>query len=372
MTGDPGRFTAEEILDAVAQAVIVTDLEGIVVFWNAAAERLYGWRADEALGRAITDVTVPQVSHDTAEEIMTALRAGTPWSGGFPVQRRDGEVFTALVTDAGIYRNGAPVGIVGVSANLGTAVRPLLERSRDAALVLTAEGAVSYASPAVTPLFGWDATDLIGKPLSALVHPADVEALHEFLHAAGRTAPGRVIEIRLDTADGWVPAEADLTDLLEDPVVRGVVCNLHHSERVARIRERDRISGALHADILQSLFGTVLDLERACARAEPAERPRLEAAAARITSAISTLRRLVHTQDEVAVSALPHDPMRARRAEITEGVLRERCLAVAGEVLDAVRRGEIDDPEQFEHVARLVERQHELLNAWLVAADGRW
>src|SRR5512145_1632191 len=141
---DVGSFTAEEILGSQAQAVIATDVDGVVVYWNRAAEELYGWSAEEAVGRKVEELTVPEVSRGVAGEIMNALRGGTRWSGGFPLRRKDGTVFPALVTDAGIYRNGTLVGIVGVTTNLGSALRPLLERSTDAALVLRSDPVVTY------------------------------------------------------------------------------------------------------------------------------------------------------------------------------------------------------------------------------------
>ena len=39
------------LLDLAAEAMIVTSLEGSILFWNQAAERLYGWSREEALGR---------------------------------------------------------------------------------------------------------------------------------------------------------------------------------------------------------------------------------------------------------------------------------------------------------------------------------
>src|SRR6478672_12673655 len=123
--------SAEELLDALGHAVIATDMEGTVLAWNGAAEQLYGWAAAEALGRDITEVTVPELSRQAAAEIMRALREGRSWSGGFPVRNRSGEVLHALVTDSGVYRDGRLVGIVGVSLNLGDAVRRLMERSSD-------------------------------------------------------------------------------------------------------------------------------------------------------------------------------------------------------------------------------------------------
>lgn len=108
-----------ELLDTVEQAVIATDLEGRITYWNRFAERLYGWSEAEVLGRTVQDVTPAQVSRDQAESIMTRLRAGESWAGEFLVQRRDGSLFPALVTDTPIRdRDGSLVGVVGVSSDL--------------------------------------------------------------------------------------------------------------------------------------------------------------------------------------------------------------------------------------------------------------
>ncbi len=225
--------------------MIATDLAGTVVFWNAGAERLYGWTAEEAIGQNIGALTVPTVSEEIAADIMAALREGVPWSGGFPVRRKDGTVFPALVTDSGVYRDGELVGIVGISANLGTALRPLLERSTDAAVVVRADAVITYASPAVRALFGWDDATVIGTSIVPLVHPDDRDALAEFLSQVtqrpGAYAP---LELRIRRPDAtWVWVEAALTNMLDDPIVRGVVCNLHLSvTRLARERAEERIA----------------------------------------------------------------------------------------------------------------------------------
>jgi PAS domain S-box-containing protein len=229
-------FDAEEQLAALGQAVISTDPAGVVVYWNAAAEALYGWTAEEAVGRNIASLCVPEIAQDVAADIMAALRDGVPWSGGFPVRRKDGTMFPALVTDAGIYRDGDLVGIVGVSTNLGAALRPLLERSTDAALVMRSDAVVTYASPAVHQLFGWEDTALVGASIIPLLHEEDRRALAEFLERAV-TDPGAhpAVELRVRRGEEWIWAEAALTNLLDDPLVRGVVCNLRVSPaRAAR------------------------------------------------------------------------------------------------------------------------------------------
>lgn len=226
------RIEPAEQLAAIGQAVITTDVQGVVVYWNRAAQDLYGWTPDEAIGRNIALLTVPEMAQEVAADIMAALRDGIPWSGGFPVRRKDGSRFPALVTDTGIYRDGTLVGIIGVSTNLGTALRPLLERSTDAALVMRSDAVVTYASPAVRQLFGWREEEIIGQSIVPLLHPDDRHALGRFVQKI-LAEPGAhpPLELRVRRDDGWAWAEAALTNLLDDPVVRGVVCNLRLSPR---------------------------------------------------------------------------------------------------------------------------------------------
>src|SRR3954452_13653586 len=113
----------------MGHAVIATDLSGHIVRWNPAAEQLYGWTAEEILGRNIAEVTVPETGQEHGDDIMQSLQGGRPWSGGFTVVRKDGSIFSALVTDVGVRTDdGRLVGIVGASTDLGHALRPLLAR----------------------------------------------------------------------------------------------------------------------------------------------------------------------------------------------------------------------------------------------------
>ena len=107
------------LLDAVEQAVIAVDLQGKITYWNRFAEALYGWQADEVLGRSILEVTPALNSHAEAAEIMSCLQAGESWSGEFLVQRRDGTIFPAIVIDSPIYDEyGRFSGILGVSLDI--------------------------------------------------------------------------------------------------------------------------------------------------------------------------------------------------------------------------------------------------------------
>lgn len=70
-----GRTTASDevsfrarLLEAVEQAVIATDTQARILYWNQGAERLYGWRAEEVLGRNATEVIVsPRTSANASK-----------------------------------------------------------------------------------------------------------------------------------------------------------------------------------------------------------------------------------------------------------------------------------------------------------------
>lgn len=112
------RFQAH-LLNTVEQAVIATDLDGTITYWNKFAESLYGWSPVEVIGRNIIEAVSSAATQEQAAQIMASLRVGNSWSGEFMVRRRDGATFPAMVTNTPIHNDeGVLVGIVGVSRDL--------------------------------------------------------------------------------------------------------------------------------------------------------------------------------------------------------------------------------------------------------------
>jgi PAS domain S-box-containing protein len=104
------------LLDCVTQAVIATDLEGRVTYWNRFAERLYGWTSVEAIGRNIVELTPAPEWQAEAAGIFERLKQGYAWSGEFRVRDRHGRSFIARVTDSPILdAEKRLIGVIGVS-----------------------------------------------------------------------------------------------------------------------------------------------------------------------------------------------------------------------------------------------------------------
>ena len=234
---------AATVLDGLGAAVLATDADGVIGYWNAAAERLYGWSADEVLGCDCAEVFAPRLAPDLREARDAALSAGRTWTGWFVARRKDGSPVPVLVMDRGVYgAEGVLVGVVCVFTNISVALRPLLERSWDAAVVLGPDAVVRYASPAVEHLLGWTQAQLVGEEFTPLLHEEDRDtllgALENLLAGDGGHRP---VELRLRGGRGWMWCEVAVTNLLDDPALRGVVCHVRPSrQRAARERAEER------------------------------------------------------------------------------------------------------------------------------------
>ncbi len=72
MKGHPDRdpasflaaFDAPELLDLLADGAYITDTERRIVFWNHAAQRITGWRAEEVVGRSCRENILVHVDKD--------------------------------------------------------------------------------------------------------------------------------------------------------------------------------------------------------------------------------------------------------------------------------------------------------------------
>jgi diguanylate cyclase (GGDEF)-like protein/PAS domain S-box-containing protein len=183
---DDQGLLARQLLSAVGQAVIGSDLAGTVIFWNRGAEQVYGWSEQEALGARIGDLLVPVDRTADATEIMASVLAGESWTGEFPVRHRDGHLVRALVTDSAI-RNEADeiVGIIGVSTDISerTEMERSLRRSEERLLArfeqsempqlaVDVQGRIAAVNGALCRLLESAAARLIGESLFELLTPA--------------------------------------------------------------------------------------------------------------------------------------------------------------------------------------------------------
>lgn len=69
-------MSAREVIDALPDAVVVTDPNGQIVLWSAVAEALYGWSETVVLGRSVLDVLAPSDEIASNREALAHVAAG--------------------------------------------------------------------------------------------------------------------------------------------------------------------------------------------------------------------------------------------------------------------------------------------------------
>jgi PAS domain S-box-containing protein len=112
------RFQAR-LLNAIEQAVIAANINGEIIYWNHAAEQLYGWAEAEVVGRNITEILLQDFIQEDTQGVLRHLSEGKSWTGEAILKRRDGTVLTVIIATSPITNDaGETIGILGVSTDI--------------------------------------------------------------------------------------------------------------------------------------------------------------------------------------------------------------------------------------------------------------
>ncbi|MDB5840821.1 MAG: hypothetical protein JWQ23_2773 [Herminiimonas sp.] len=105
------------LLDKAKDAIVVRGVDHRVQFWNKGAERLYGWTAEEAIGRSIEDLLYGDAT--ALHEATRSVLEHGEWSGEITERRKDGSTVTieanwTLVRDD----DGQPQSILAIKTDI--------------------------------------------------------------------------------------------------------------------------------------------------------------------------------------------------------------------------------------------------------------
>jgi len=128
--------------------------------------------------------------------------------------------------------------------------RTLVEESNDIATIIDTDGTMTYVSPAVTRVLGYDPEELVGNTGYEYVHPDDRERNANAVETVLETPDEpQTVEVRFKHADGsWCWIEATMRNRLEDDVIDGILLNTREiTERKEQERELRELAGEYEA-----------------------------------------------------------------------------------------------------------------------------
>ncbi|MFK8850136.1 PAS domain S-box protein [Streptomyces sp. Ac-502] len=209
-----------DLVEGSQDPILVKTADGQITFWNAAAERLYGYRAIEAVGQHIGLIIPPHLREEEAG-LLKRLRAGELVEH-YETQRltRSGRL---VDVDVSLWPIRSPDGTVHTACSVmrDITVRKraeartdelavLVESSQDATLIKTLDGQITFWNAAAERLFGYPVGQAVGRHIGLIIPP---ELREEEAGLLKRIASGERIEhyeTRRLTRDGR-PVDIDVT-----------------------------------------------------------------------------------------------------------------------------------------------------------------
>ena len=255
------------------QALVICEAAGetrSIVHANAAFTQLTGYSRADSVGRTLSELLRPPGGQFEWERVDTVMRSAQSWRKALPASRKDGTVFWA---DLHLYPlsnqgHGAThwVGVltdVTDHLELRDALRQseaqqrlLSDYIRDLITVSNADGICIYASNSSLSMLGWDPSEIIGRPLSDLVHSEDFPQLQHTFEAHFSDRNESVLVHRLLKKDGTHLWTETTSKTRRDPTT-GLPSDIVSTTRdITRRRMAEDSLKAMHA-LLDSVYEAV-------------------------------------------------------------------------------------------------------------------
>lgn len=321
------------LLDSAMDAIISVDAAQRIVLYNRAAERIFGWPADEIRGQPLekllperfrpghadhvrhfgeTGVTSRRMSGST---IVYGLRAN---GEEFPVDASisqvdtpDGKLYTVILRDV-----TERVQAEQDQAKLAARLSGLLDSAMDGIITVDEAQRIILYNRAAEKIFGWQAAQVMGQPLETLLppryragHAQQVRRFGETGVSSRRMGGDRVIYGQRASGDEF-PMDASISQLqtsegkLYTVILRDVTERLRAQQELAtfaaeasgvREQEKSRIARELHDELAQSLTALKMDtmwLREHLRRDPDAAVAKLDAMLAMLDTAVASTRRI--------------------------------------------------------------------------------
>ena len=272
-----------EALKAAANSVLITDLNGQIVWCNPAFSTSSGYSSDEVLGK--TPRLLHSGKHDEAfyRQMWATIAAGEIWRGEIVNRRKDGELYTEEMTITPVAsKSGSTTHFVAIKQDITDRklaehalsqaeekYRAIFEDAVIGIFQITPEGQPISINRALAQMHGYDTPEEFLTEVSDVAHDVFVDPL-QVVHLLNEvTAKGQVrcaeVEVyRKDRSKKWVVAnmraarDASGKVVLYEGTIEDITDRKIAEERVQYLAYYDALTGLPNRVLLQDRIGRVL------------------------------------------------------------------------------------------------------------------
>mgnify|MGYP003630063718 CR=1 FL=1 len=108
-----------QAFDYLFDALVITDLQGIITDWNKGSETLYGYSKEEVIGQPVNILHLPEDTEHITSEVITAVEKYGKWTGEVRMLHKDGHIGWIESMCVPIFdSNNQVVGALGVNRDI--------------------------------------------------------------------------------------------------------------------------------------------------------------------------------------------------------------------------------------------------------------
>jgi PAS domain S-box-containing protein len=231
------------IMDNVSDIIITSDLDDTVRSWNKTAEEFYGIPAGQAIGKSVTQVVQLDYQNTTRQNAIKQIFKTGIWKGEVAYQGKNGEKKYVLNTISLVVdETGEQIGILTLGRDITDRkkaeeklrqseafYRTMIADSLDGVLLVNEYGKISFCSPSVRHVLGYEAEEVEGRNGFEFVHPEDMAwAFQSFQKEVEERPEIKFITVRLLHKNGqWVWCMVRGHNLLANPNINSLVVYFH-------------------------------------------------------------------------------------------------------------------------------------------------
>ena len=177
------------LFDNASDAIITVDIEDRVTSWNKAAETIFGWTAQEAIGKKLSTLIIPQNRQDKKNRRIDRILSGRIVSGVETLcRRKDGQEINASLTVSPLRdANHKIIGMSGIIRDITERkrakeelvqseekYRTLIDNIQDGIFIIQ-DAKMQFVNESFSRMTGCAVEEAIGKDFRLFVAPEDLE-----------------------------------------------------------------------------------------------------------------------------------------------------------------------------------------------------